>query len=98
MALEIEWTPNARKDLLEIISYLQQEWSDGIAENFVIECYSKINLIAQFPHMGTASEKLKAVRRISITKHNALYYSAEKSTIILLDFFDTRQHPDKSAY
>ena len=98
MALEVEWTPNAREDLKEIVFYLQQEWSAGIAENFVVECYAKINLIAQFPFIGAASEKIKSVRRIFITKHNALYYSVEESKIILLDFFDTRKHPDKNIY
>jgi plasmid stabilization system protein ParE len=77
---------------------LQQEWSAGIAENFIIECYSKINLIAEFPHLGTVSDKIKTIRRIFITKHNALYYAVEDNTIILLDIFDTRQNPKKSMY
>lgn len=59
MAFEIEWTPNAREDLREIVSYLQKEWSAGIAENFIVDCFSKINLIAQFPYIGAPSEKIK---------------------------------------
>lgn len=98
MAYEIEWTLNAREDLKAIISYLQDEWSEGIAENFVIECFSKIDLISKFPFIGTASEKLETVRRIQITKHNALYFSIDGQKIVLLDFFDTRQNPTKDIF
>lgn len=98
MAYEIIWTENAREDLKDIFTYLQQEWSSGIAENFLVECYLKIDLIAHYPHIGILSEKIKTVRRILVTKHNALFYKVEKERIILLDFFDTRKHPDKSNY
>jgi len=38
------------------------------------------------------------MRKILVTKHNALYYRIEKKQIILLGFFDTRKQPDKSTY
>lgn len=98
MACEIIWTENAREDLKNIFTYLQQEWSSRIAENFLVECYSKIDLIAHFPYIGVQSEKINSVRRILVTKHNALFYKVERKNIILLDFFDTRQQPDKSYY
>lgn len=98
MAYKIVWTENARDDLKEIIFYLKQEWSAGIAEKFIIDCYSKIDLIAHFPYIGIASEKIKSVRKILVTKHNALYYSVEDGKIVLLDFFDTRKNPKKNPY
>ena len=95
---EIIWTENAREDLKSIYTYLQEEWSSGIAENFLVECYSKIDLISHFPYIGIQSEKINSVRRVLVTKHNALFYKLEKEKIIILDFFDTRQHPDKNSY
>jgi plasmid stabilization system protein ParE len=98
MAYEIVWTKNAREDFHEIIKYLRKDWSHEIAENFVIEFYSKLDIISNYPFAGTVSLKEKDVRKILITKHNALYYKIEKDTIRLLDFFDTRQDPEKDKH
>ncbi len=98
MAYKIIWTENAREDLKSIVEYLQSEWSFTIAENFLIECESKIDLISHFPEIGIASERNIFIRRILITKHNALYYQLNKNEITLLDFFDTRQNPEKDIF
>jgi plasmid stabilization system protein ParE len=98
MAYQIIWTENAKEDLKTIYDYLVSEWSFKIAENFITECESKIDLITHFPEIGIKSEKYKSVYRILITKHNALYYLLEKDKITLLNFFDTRQNPDKNLF
>ena len=98
MAYQIIWTENAREDLKSIVEYLKAEWSVTIAENFLNECNSKIDLISHFPEIGIKSNESEAIHRILITKHNALYYLLEKNKITLLDFFDTRQNPEKNMF
>lgn len=98
MAYEIVWTDNSREDLKRIVDYLEEEWSTKIAEEFIIECYSIIELLTYSPYIGIASEKFHSVRKILITKHNALYYSVVGEKITLLDIFDTRQDPTKNLY
>ena len=98
MANKIVWTKNAVEDFKKILDYLNEDWSVEASENFVIELFSKLDLISNYPFAGMASSIEKDLRKILITKHNALYYKVEKGKIRLLDFFDTRQDSDKDKY
>jgi plasmid stabilization system protein ParE len=90
MEIEIIWSPSATRNLAEILIYLESEWSVKIAEGFVKELENQIELIRAYPEIGIQSSKNNLVRRILITKHNALYYMFENQKIILLNFYDTR--------
>ena len=98
MAYRIIWTENAREDLKNIIDYLKREWSVKAAKNFIEKLDFILDILIVSPHIGMKSHKVKSVQQILITKHNKLYYQIKGQDIILLDFFDTRQHPDKSKY
>lgn len=98
MVHEIIWTPNVQKDLVDIVSYLQREWSKEIANSFIDQLYIKLDLISQYPHLGIHSQKFKNVYRVLITPHNVLYYEVSELNIILLDIFDTRQNPSKNQF
>ncbi|MDQ3108456.1 MAG: type II toxin-antitoxin system RelE/ParE family toxin [Bacteroidota bacterium] len=90
MALEINWTPLATKSLAEILIYLECEWSLKIAEGFVKELEYQLEIIRVYPEIGIQSSKNNLVRRVLITKHNALYYLVEDEKLMLLNFYDTR--------
>jgi plasmid stabilization system protein ParE len=100
MAYKIIWTENATDEFLEILSYLEEEWSIGISENFIIEVYSKIDLIAKMPLIGIKSVTYLNTRRILVTKNIALYYKikVDTNTIDLLNFFDLRQSPERNSF
>lgn len=98
MAYEIVWSKNATQDLKKIIEYLRDEWSVDIAEKFIDKLDSILELLENAPYIGIKSEKRAGVRQILITRHNKLFYRLRGNTILLLDFFDTRQDPDKSIY
>ena len=98
MAYHIVWTDIAKEDIRAVIEYLKLRWSATTAEKFIDNFYTQITLISNQPFIGIASDKYKNVRRILITKHNALFYRVENSTITLLSLFDTRQNPDKNPY
>lgn len=98
MAYKIEWTENAKQDLFKIIEYLVEEWSVEVAENFVDKLDSILELLANSPFIGTASNKKKGVRQILVTRHNRLFYRIIDDKIVLLDFFDTRQDPSKNIF
>lgn len=98
MAHRIEWTENAKQDLKKIIEYLLEKWSVEVAEKFIDKLDSILELLTISPYIGMESKKKKGVRQILITRHNRLYYRVVDNKIILLDFFDTRQDPDKSIY
>ncbi len=98
MAYEVRWTENAKEDFERILTFLEKEWSLKIAENFVSKFFSKLDVISEYPFVGSESVKVKKVRKILVTKHNVLYYMIQRNEIILLDFFDTRQDIDKDKF
>ncbi len=100
MAVEIIWSKEVREDFLSIFSFLQANWSDGIAERFKEIAYKKIDLLAIMPEMGIESAQYPTVRRIRILRYNALYYqfTPNGSVIFLLRIFDTRANPADNPY
>ncbi len=80
------------------MNYLESEWSERIAEKFIIDCYAKLDLLANTPKIGSASNLYVDVRRILITKHIALYYKVEQNEVTLLSFFDLRQSPERNLF
>ena len=53
MALEIQWTKRADKKFDLIIEYLLEEWSERITKTFVQKVYDLIDVLAEFPEIGT---------------------------------------------
>jgi plasmid stabilization system protein ParE len=98
MAVKIEWTDPVLQDLKTIVSYIEIEWSEAMADRFVEQVLERLKVLAKQPYMGMASTKHPSVRSIKVSKHNKLYYRFENDTLILLSLFDTRQHPDKNLY
>jgi plasmid stabilization system protein ParE len=95
MAKTIIWNRRASNKFDTIIEYLQKEWGENVTRNFVIRTYQIIEILAQNPEIGTLENKEKQIRGLVITKHNTLFYRIENDNLILLSFFDNRQHPQK---
>ncbi|HEY1040445.1 MAG TPA: type II toxin-antitoxin system RelE/ParE family toxin [Bacteroidia bacterium] len=98
MAFEVVWTDGSLEDFESIIDYLVENWSDKIASEFNEILIDHLKMISDAPFMGIASSKENNVRKLLITKHNALYYRVEKHKIVLLGFFDTRMNPNKNNF
>jgi plasmid stabilization system protein ParE len=98
MAKTIIWNRRASNSFNAIIKYLQQEWGEKVTQDFVIRAYQIIELLAANPQMGLVEHREKEIRGFVITKHNTLFYRIEENRLILLNFFDNRQHPQKKSY
>jgi len=97
MAKTIIWNRRASDKFNAIIKYLEKEWGDKVTQNFVIRTYRIIEILAQNPEIGTLENPEKQIRGFVITKHNTLFYRIENDNLILLNFFDNRQHPQKRS-
>jgi plasmid stabilization system protein ParE len=95
MAKKIIWTKRANKRFNKITDYLLKEWGEKVTENFVIRSYDVIELLSEYPDMGTLENPRKGIRGFLITKHNRLFYRVTEKELILLNFFDTRQRKNK---
>jgi plasmid stabilization system protein ParE len=98
MVKTIIWNNRANNSFNAIIKYLQNEWGDKVTQNFVIRTYQVIELLAANPEMGLIEHFEKQIRGFVITKHNTLFYRVEDEKLILLNFFDNRQHPRKKSH
>jgi plasmid stabilization system protein ParE len=98
MAKTIVWNRRASNSFDSVIEYLQQKWGDRVTKNFVARTFQIIDFLAEHPEMGSIENYEKQIRGFVITKHNTLFYRIEERRIILLNFFDNRQHPSKKAF
>lgn len=98
MAKKIVWTNNAKADLFQILSYLQNTWSLKIADNFSKIVERKVELLSQFPELGARSQKFRRRRKITLTSQSILIYTITGENLVLLSIFDTRQNPAGAGF
>jgi len=95
MALKIYWTKSAKKKFDQILEYLLEEWGENLAKAFTRKVYDFLDILSEFPEIGTIENKEKEIRGFTIIKQVNLFYRISGDKIILLSFFDNRQHPRK---
>jgi len=93
MAYKIVWTKKALDSFENILDYLQKEYGTKTASEFAQKVYQTLDLLAEFPQMGSVEVKTKDIRGFLITKQTRLFYrlKVKVENITLLNFFDTRQ-------
>lgn len=90
MAFEIVWTQVASADLARVLQYLSEEWSQQVADDFTLSLEAQLKIIIHFPSVGIPSARIPFVRRVLISKHNALFYMQDATTIKVIKIVDTR--------
>ena len=98
MALEIFWTISADRKFDKIIKYLLSEWNQRVTESFVKKVYDTIDILAEFPEIGTIEHKEKEIRGFTIVKQINVFYKVSDNKLIILNFFDNRQSPAKKRF
>ena len=97
MALEIYWTKRADKKFDRILEYLQIEWGENVAKAFTKKVYEFLDILSEFPEIGTIENKENGIHGFTIIKQVNLFYRISGDKIILLNFLDNRQHPKKKG-
>lgn len=98
MALKIFWSKRADKKFDKILEYLDEEWDEKVTRNFVRKVYSFLEILSEYPEIGTIENKEKGIRGFTIIKEIDLFYKINEERIVLLDFFDNRQNPEKKKF
>ncbi len=98
MALEIYWTRRADKKFDQIIDYLLKEWGEDVAKVFTRKVYDFLDILSEFPEIGTIENKERGIRGFTIIKQVNLFYRIPGDKVVLLNFFDNRQHPKKKRF
>jgi plasmid stabilization system protein ParE len=98
MVTKIIWTKAADKKFDTITAYLQEKASLQVAQNFAKLVYEKIDLVVKFPTLGKKLASSKSIRVLTFGKNHQLYYRIEGKSLIISNFFDTRQDPKKRPF
>jgi plasmid stabilization system protein ParE len=98
MALEIVWSNRADKKFDSILEYLAEEWGNKVTKAFVKKVYDFLDILSEFPEIGTLENKEKAIRGFVIVKQVSVFYTIRNHRIIILNFFDNRQSGTKKRF
>jgi plasmid stabilization system protein ParE len=97
MVKKIKWTKSASKSFNKTINYLEQEWSEKVAEKFVQKVYAFLLNLEEYPEIGKIEIEEKGIRGFVLSRHTTVLYRIKGNYIILLQFFDNRQDPIKKG-
>lgn len=90
----VDISQRAQDNLVEILYYLDLNWSEKIKTEFLKRFIKQINHIKQNPYLFPIAEYGKDARRCMITKHNALYYRNINDAVEIITIHNLRQNPD----
>jgi plasmid stabilization system protein ParE len=98
MVQKVVFTKTADRAFCSIATFLEDNISLTIAEKFAQKLAAKIERLKEQPYIGRPSVKAKTVRKVIIIKHIHMMYRVVGKTLIICDFFDTRQDANKSRF
>ena len=98
MVTKIEWRKKALRFVEEKAIYLETEFSEQTAINFVSRIEKTIEKVAKNPKSYRKVVLAKSVYFINIDKQNQMFYRVAGDTLIISAFFDMRQDPKKRPF
>jgi len=98
LALRIFWTKRADKKFGNICDYLNENWGTKSSDKFKKRVSQVINLLSDFPDIGTLEVRERNIRGFMIVKQISLFYKVKDNKLIILNLFDNRQTPTKKKY
>lgn len=91
MALTVKWSKYADQSFDRILNYLELEWGENVTRAFVRRTYEFLDLLAEFPEIGSLENPEKQIRGFVLIKQISVFYIRKNDSIILLNFYDNRQ-------
>ena len=98
MALEIYWSQRADDKFDRILRYLDKAWGARVTSAFVKKVYDFLDILIEFPEIGTIENSDRGIRGFVVVRQITIFYKVTGDKIILLNFFDNRQGPNKKKY
>lgn len=98
MALTVYWSKRADYKFDKIISHINKEWGETVTRAFVKKVYDFLDILVEFPEIGSMEHPEREIRGFVIVKQLTLFYKIKQDKIILLNFYDNRQNPKRKKY
>ena len=98
MALNIFWSKHADKSFDSIITWLQSNWGEHSVSLFVKKVYEFLEMISEFPEIGSLENTDLNIRGFVIVKQITIFYQVRNEKIIILNFYDNGQRPKSKRF
>ncbi len=98
MSKQIVWSPSAESDFANILKYLQENWEERVANQFIDLTEDILEQISINPRQFPLIYKKEKIRKCVLTKHNTLFYRVCNSSVDILRIYDTRQDPNTLTF
>ena len=73
MSKQIVWSPLSENDFSGILKYLNKNWGEKVASQFIDLTESFLTQISINPRQFPVIHKKKKIRKCVLTKHNTLF-------------------------
>lgn len=90
---EIQWLKEAENELANIIDYVLQNHGQNVALEVYDNVISRIDLLAEFPELGTCEKKYSfkgQPLRVLHSWHTRVFYSIQDTRIIIVLLWNNR--------
>ena len=74
MALTIYWSKSADKKFDKILTFLEEEWGETVTTAFVKKVYDFLDILAEFPEIGSLEHTERNIRGFVIVRQLTLFY------------------------
>jgi len=98
MGVVVYWSGKAEKKLQSIVDYLEINWGLNSASKFVISVSEFIDVLSDFPEIGTVEHAELNIRGFVVAKQVTIFYQIRKNKIVILNLYDNRQNPKKKRF
>jgi len=98
MVKKIKWRKKAIIYVRETAQYLEFEFSEQAANNFVDSVTKAVERVEKNPTSYRKESKTQSVHFINIDKSRQMFYRLSGQTLIISAFFDVRQDPNKRPF
>jgi plasmid stabilization system protein ParE len=95
---QVVWNRKAVRQFEKIQEYLSKEFGDKTTEEFTKRVFNFLDLLSDYPDLGTVENKERNIRGFLLHRHTTLFYKIGSDKIYLLAMFDNRQDPKKPKY
>lgn len=91
LAKPLIWSPEADKDLENILEFLDRKWPLQIVQDFLNNLFNTLDWIRLNPHSFMGYENADNIRKYVLSEFHTLYFEVFETHIDLLRIFDNRQ-------
>ncbi len=91
--MQVFVTARAEKNFSSIVDYIKNKWGAPTAHEFIKKVDDMLVLLKKYPLIG--QKESENIRGFQITPQTRVLYRIKNDRIIIVSFFDVRQHPDK---